>query len=212
MANAPARSGATAQFVLDGQADPGRQRAVVGVRRPPDQFQQLGRKADRHGSAQPGGIPPSCRPVAPGSPAARRRRIPPQASSAWSSAVLPVLGGECLRSLIAADRAAPSRVPAIGWGQRHHEDAATDLGAHEPVRGRLGWVEQRAARPRIVDIIDPQVRMFEEVRDLSVDLERIFLVQRSGSNRSPFTQAWYYKRLHIILAAIGVSSPVELRM
>jgi hypothetical protein len=26
---------------------------------------------------------------------------------------------------------------------------------------------------------------------------------RSGSNRSPFTQTWYYKRLHIIIAEIG---------
>jgi hypothetical protein len=31
--------------------------------RPPDQFQQLGGKADRHGSAQPGGIPRACRPL-----------------------------------------------------------------------------------------------------------------------------------------------------
>jgi hypothetical protein len=112
-----------------------------------------GQARERSAGQHSAGVPA---PVAPGSPAAHRKRIPHQASSAWSSAVLPVLGGKRLRSLIAADRAAPPRVPAIRWGQRHHEDAATDLGAHEPVRGRLGRVEQRAAGPHVVDIVIPR--------------------------------------------------------
>jgi hypothetical protein len=46
------------------------------------------------------------------------------------------------------------------------------------VRRRLGRVEERLAGPHIIDVIDPQVRMLEQVRGLRVDLKRIFLVQQ----------------------------------
>ena len=69
-------------------------------------------------------------------------------------------------------------IPAARGSQRHHEHPAAGLAAHEPVRGRLGWVEQRIAGPHVVGIVDSQVRMLEQVRGLRIDLERIFLIQQ----------------------------------
>jgi len=70
------------------------------------------------------------------------------------------------------------RISAARASRRHHEHPAADLAAHEPMRGWLGWVEQRIAGPHVVDIVDSQVRLLEQVRGLRVDLKRIFLIQQ----------------------------------
>jgi hypothetical protein len=70
------------------------------------------------------------------------------------------------------------RVTAARGRQRDHEHPAADLGAHEPVRWRLGRVEQRVADPHITDVIDSEVRMLEQVRSLGVDFKRVFLIQQ----------------------------------
>jgi hypothetical protein len=46
------------------------------------------------------------------------------------------------------------------------------------VRWGLGWIEHRFAGPDIVDIVDPQMRVLEQVRGLGVDLERVFLIEQ----------------------------------
>ena len=70
------------------------------------------------------------------------------------------------------------RVTAARGSQGDDENTAPDLGAHEPVRWRLGRVEQRLASPDVIDVIDSEVRMLEQVRGLGVDLERVFLIQQ----------------------------------
>src|ERR1035437_8355990 len=50
----------SAQLVLDGQADPGGERTVNSVRRPPRLLQQFRREPDRHRGAQPGTVPAAC--------------------------------------------------------------------------------------------------------------------------------------------------------
>ena len=37
---------------------------------------------------------------------------------------------------------------------------------------------KRVAGPHVIDVIDSEVRMLEQVRGLSVDLERVFLIQQ----------------------------------
>ena len=64
-----------------------------------------------------------------------------------------------------------------GRGQRDHQHPATDLGAHQPVGRRLGRMEQGVAGPDIVDVIDPQMRMPEQVHRLTINLERVILVE-----------------------------------
>jgi hypothetical protein len=69
------------------------------------------------------------------------------------------------------------------------------------VRGRLSRVEQRITGPYVIDVVDPQVRMLEQVRGLGIDLERSSSSSKPGSNRSPSTQLLYYKRLHEAVTA-----------
>ena len=73
--------------------------------------------------------------------------------------------------------ATPSRVAIAGGGQRHHEDIAVDLGDHQPVRGRFGGVEHGIGYPHLVDVVDAQVRVFEQVSSLGVNLERILVIE-----------------------------------
>jgi hypothetical protein len=47
------------------------------------------------------------------------------------------------------------------------------------VRRRLRRVEQRVAGPHVIDIVDPQVRMLEQVRRLAIDLERVLLIEQA---------------------------------
>ena len=70
------------------------------------------------------------------------------------------------------------RVTTARGSQGDHEHPAAGLGAHEPVRWRLGRVEQRVAGPYVIDVVDAEVRMLEQVRGLGVDLERVFLIQQ----------------------------------
>jgi hypothetical protein len=69
-------------------------------------------------------------------------------------------------------------VPAARGSQWDHKHPASGLGAHEPVRWRLGRVEQRVAGPHVINVIDSEVRMLEQVRGLGVDLKRVFLIQQ----------------------------------
>jgi len=77
-----------------------------------------------------------------------------------------------------------SRSDGICAGRRRAGASGTtstrppDLGAHEPVRWRLGRIEQRVAGPHVINVIDSDVRMLEQVRGLGVDLKRVFLIQQ----------------------------------
>jgi hypothetical protein len=52
-----------------------------------------------------------------------------------------------------------------------------DLGDHQPVRRRLGRIEERLGAPHDVNVVDPEVRMLEGVRGLAVDLERVVVIE-----------------------------------
>jgi hypothetical protein len=65
-----------------------------------------------------------------------------------------------------------------GRGDWDDQDLAGNLAAHQPVRWRLCRVEQRAADPYVVDVVDAEVGVLEQVRGLGVDLERVFLVEQ----------------------------------
>jgi len=56
-------SGGPAEFVLDGAADPGRERPVVGVGRSAGLLQQLRGEPHRHGRAEPRVVPSAGRPL-----------------------------------------------------------------------------------------------------------------------------------------------------
>jgi hypothetical protein len=45
------------------------------------------------------------------------------------------------------------------------------------MRRWLGRVKERIAGPNVIDIVDPQVRVFKKVRRLRIDFERVFLVE-----------------------------------
>src|SRR5690348_3661266 len=49
---------------------------------------------------------------------------------------------------------ASAQVTATRGSHWDHEHPAPDLGAHEPVRWRLGRVEQRVAGPHVINVID----------------------------------------------------------
>lgn len=83
-----------------------------------------------------------------------------------------MLGGE-----VAADRTASGRVVVIGRGERHHQHLATDFGDHQPVRWWFGRIEERVGVPDLLDVVDAVGVVFEQVGGLSVDLERIGVVQ-----------------------------------
>ena len=98
--------------------------------------------------------------------------------------------------MVAADRAATRRVSAARRRERHNQDPARDLRAHEPVRWRLGRVEHRVTGPHIPDIVDPKVRVLEQVRGLSIDLERVLIIEEVGIGPLiGHTLSLYYKRI-----------------
>ncbi len=43
---------------------------------------------------------------------------------------------------------------------------------------RFGQVEERVGTPDVVNVVDPEVRMLEQVGGLVVDLERVVLVKQ----------------------------------
>jgi len=45
------------------------------------------------------------------------------------------------------------------------------------MRGRLGRVEQRVSLPNVGNIGNTQMRVFEKVRGLSIDFERVIIVE-----------------------------------
>jgi hypothetical protein len=65
-----------------------------------------------------------------------------------------------------------------GPGEGHHEDCAVDFGDHQPMGGWFGRVEDRIGRPDVVDVVDAQAWVLEQVGGLSVDLERILVVEQ----------------------------------
>lgn len=72
---------------------------------------------------------------------------------------------------------------ACGWvagarrGQWHREDLAGDFGDHEPMGRWFGGIEQGITGPYVVDVIDPQVGVFEEVTGLPVDFKRPVIIE-----------------------------------
>jgi hypothetical protein len=45
------------------------------------------------------------------------------------------------------------------------------------MRWRLRWVEERVIDPDVIHVLQPEVRVLEQVRGLSVDLEGILVEQ-----------------------------------
>ena len=84
-----------------------------------------------------------------------------------------MLGGD-----IAPDRAAPRLVAAIGRSQRDNQHLTRYLGNHQPMRRRLGWVEQRIRVPDLMDVVDAERLVFEQMGELMIDLKRIVVVER----------------------------------
>lgn len=63
-------------------------------------------------------------------------------------------------------------------GKRHHQDCALNFSDHQPVGGWFGGVEDRIGCPDFADVVDAQAWMLEQVGGLSVDLERILVVEQ----------------------------------
>ncbi len=80
-------------------------------------------------------------------------------------------------SEVAADRTASGRVVVIGRGERHHQHLTGNLGDHQPVCWWFGRIEERVGVPDLIDFVDAVGVVFEQVSGLSVDLERIGVVQ-----------------------------------
>jgi hypothetical protein len=47
------------------------------------------------------------------------------------------------------------------------------------VRRSLSRVEQRVAGLYVIDVVDPQVRMLEQVRHLGIDVKRVLLIEQA---------------------------------
>jgi hypothetical protein len=64
------------------------------------------------------------------------------------------------------------------------------------VRWRLGRIEQRVTGLHIPDVVDPKVRVLEQVRGLSIDLERVLIIEEVGIGPLiGHTLSLYYKRI-----------------
>jgi hypothetical protein len=114
--------------------------------------------------------------------------------------------------LVAANRSAPARVTCVGWGQRHDQDATSDLADHEPVcRRRLGRVEERVRAPHLVDVVHAKSGMLEEVRRLVVDFERVLVVENIDVEKVTHTRQVYYNRIPHVPAPPQVDTPRPLR-
>ena len=62
---------------------------------------------------------------------------------------------------------------------------------------RARRIEERVARPHLTDVIEPEVRVFERVSGLVIDLERVVGVQCVDDQQATgHTRTVYYKRLH----------------
>jgi hypothetical protein len=78
---------------------------------------------------------------------------------------------------IAADGTTQSWIARRAGRQRHHQNLTRHLGHHQPVRGRLRRIEQRFTAPDLRDVVQAEVGMFEQVTQLTVDLEGPVLVE-----------------------------------
>ena len=110
-------------------------------------------------------------PAALDSPAARRSRTPRQESWCCLSSVPPVVVGEARSGLVASDRSAAVWVAVACRRQGHDQHPPGDLGAHQPVRWRFRRVEEWVVGPDVVDVVQPEVWVFEQVCGLRADLE-----------------------------------------
>lgn len=79
---------------------------------------------------------------------------------------------------VAADRPALPDITRVARSQRHHEYAARYFAHHEPVRRRRRGIEERIRTPDVADVLHAQIRVFEQVGHLCVELERIKFVKR----------------------------------
>jgi hypothetical protein len=136
--------------MLDRTANPRRHRPVISIRRPANLGQQL--RGNRTGTGVLNRVRRRLVPAAPGSPPGSNRRTPHLVSSGYSS-IPPILSGEARSSLIAADRPATARIAVTSGSQRHHQHSPSDLGTHQPVRRRLGRVEQRIIGPYVIHVL-----------------------------------------------------------
>jgi len=78
---------------------------------------------------------------------------------------------------VASDRSALFHFFRIWRSERDDKNVGSDLGNHQPVGRRLSRIEQRVGVPDFKDIIDTKGCMFEQVRSLSVDFERVVLIE-----------------------------------
>ena len=59
---------------------------------------------------------------------------------------------------------------------------------------RLGRIEERVRAPHVVDVLNPEVRVLEQVCGLGVDLERIVVIEQVDVERLRHTPSVYYTR------------------
>jgi hypothetical protein len=83
-----------------------------------------------------------------------------------------MLGGE-----VAPDGSALAGVTGSGLRYGYDENIACDFCAHQPMRGRVGRIEQRVGHPHIEHIIDTEVRVFEQMCSLGVYLKRVVVIE-----------------------------------
>lgn len=117
--------------------------------------------------------------VLPRAPADLVERLGPSSSSS----VLPISPGETVGSDIAADRPTPCCIPRIQRCEQDDQDPAAHLAHHEPVRGRLGRVEEGIRAPHVVDAVDPEPGMLEQMGGLVIDLDGSSSSSKSMSSR-----------------------------
>src|SRR5699024_1191161 len=94
------------------------------------------------------------------------------------SSAPPVLRREARSSLITTNRTTMAWIAITCRCQWHHEYAASNLRAHQPMRRRHSRVEQRITCPHLGNIGEAQIWMFKQVRGLRVNFEWIVIVQK----------------------------------
>jgi hypothetical protein len=90
-----------------------------------------------------------------------------------------------LRRDVAADRPTPAGIARSARSDRYDKDVATNLGDHEPVGGRKRGIEQWVAVPDVADVVQPEVRVLEQVSGLIVNFERIIILEQIEIQQLP---------------------------
>lgn len=79
--------------------------------------------------------------------------------------------------MVAADWPAFGGTACVSWRYGDDQHPTAHLAHHQPMRWRLGRIEQRIRSPYLVDVVDAEPGMLEQMDRLLVDLEGILLVE-----------------------------------